>query len=146
MPALLLLYNTCWLTQAAPQDWKVGALHLLGKSKAAQDPSQPSNFCPNALTYLNTRRPFLMAYQSAQNTMLSSSLLSTRLGGSTNPCVAWLDQANACGSVDHDLIRFSLTHYHAPPMMVDMVSSLYTILLAIFSTCSWTTPAAPLPG
>ena len=35
MPALLHLYNTCWSTHAAPQAWKVGAIHLLGKSKAA---------------------------------------------------------------------------------------------------------------
>jgi hypothetical protein len=42
MPALLHLYNTCWSNQVAPQVWKVGTIQLIGKSKAKQDPSQPS--------------------------------------------------------------------------------------------------------
>ena len=35
--------------------------------------------------------------------------------------VCWLDLANAYGSVQHDLIRYSLEHYHAPQQMVAAV-------------------------
>ena len=50
MPALLHLYNTCWANQVTPAEWKVETIQLLGKSKAEQDPSQPSHFRPIALT------------------------------------------------------------------------------------------------
>ena len=59
-------------------------------------------------------------------------------------CVAWLDLANAFGSVHHNLVSFSLAHYHAPPMMINLVSNLYTSLLGIFSTSQWTTSPIPL--
>ena len=48
--ALLHLYNTRWTNQVTPAVWKVGTIQLLGKSKAEQDPSQPSHFRPIALT------------------------------------------------------------------------------------------------
>ena len=36
-------------------------------------------------------------------------------------CVCWLDLANAYGSVRHDLIDFSLHHYHAPIRLSNMI-------------------------
>ncbi len=50
LPVLMHLYNCCWLTQKIPTAWKVGIVHLLGKKKAADNPSNPSNFRPIALT------------------------------------------------------------------------------------------------
>ena len=170
MPALLHLYNTCWLTQTAPQAWKVGTIHLLGKSKAAQDPSQPSNFRPIALTscigkvfssllkqrwlsymldnhYLNTsvQKAFVDGIPGCtEHHVKLLSIINEARRKHKSLCVAWLDLANAFGSVHHDLIRFSLNHYHAPPVMVDMVSNLYAGLLAIFSTRTWTTAPIPL--
>ena len=62
-------------------------------------------------------------------------------------CIALLDLANAFGSVNHGLISFSLTHYHAPVVFTNMVSELYTGLLAIIRTKSWTTsPISLLQG
>ena len=34
-------------------------------------------------------------------------------------CVCWINLANAFSSVHHDLITFSLAHYHAPPQSDD---------------------------
>ena len=54
-------------------------------------------------------------------------------------CVCWLDLANAFGSVHHDLIVFSLAHYHAPPEKTQLVSNQYDGLTAVISTEKWTT-------
>ena len=40
--------------------------------------------------------------------------------------VAWLDLANAYGSVHHSLIDFALHHYHAPSHFCNVVASLST--------------------
>ena len=40
-------------------------------------------------------------------------------------CVCWLDLANAYGSVRHDLIDFSLHHYHAPIRLSNMIQNFY---------------------
>ncbi len=42
--------------------------------------------------------------------------------------VAWLDLANAYGSVDHSLIQFSLNHYHAPSKFSSIVDRVYQLL------------------
>ena len=47
LPALMHLYSCCWLTRETPTAWKVGIVHLLGKKKAADDPSNPS--CPDIM-------------------------------------------------------------------------------------------------
>ena len=54
-------------------------------------------------------------------------------------CVCWLDLANVFGSAHHDLIAFSLAHYHAPPEIIWLVSNLYDGLTAVISTSKWTT-------
>jgi hypothetical protein len=38
--------------------------------------------------------------------------------------VCWLDLANAYRSVQHNLIQYSLRHYHAPDPMIAAVSHL----------------------
>ena len=58
--------------------------------------------------------------------------------------VCWLDLANAYGSVHHDLIDFTLQHYHAPSCFRDVVASLYSNLSAVVTTQSWTTNPIPL--
>ena len=58
--------------------------------------------------------------------------------------ICWLDLANAYGSVHHDLIRFSLRHYHAPQSFISVVSNLYQDLTGIIRTKSWMTSPFPL--
>ena len=57
--------------------------------------------------------------------------------------ICWLDLANAYGTVHHDLIQFSLRHYHAPEQLVSIVSEFYRDLTGIVQTKRWTT--APFP-
>ena len=54
-------------------------------------------------------------------------------------CVFWINLANVFGSVHHDLITFSMAHYHAPPQMIQLVSNLYSGLSAVVSKDTWTT-------
>ena len=58
--------------------------------------------------------------------------------------IAWLDIANAYGSVHHSLIQFSLAHYHAPPEFSRLLQSWYTGLSATISTDEWSTDPVPL--
>lgn len=58
--------------------------------------------------------------------------------------VAWLDIANAYGSVHHSLIQFSLQHYHAPQEFCTLIQSMYTGLSATISTDEWCMAPVPL--
>ena len=53
--------------------------------------------------------------------------------------ICWLDIANAYGSVHHDLMRFSLEHYHAPGHFTDIITNLYSDFTGIVKTKEWTT-------
>ena len=58
--------------------------------------------------------------------------------------IAWLDIANAYGSVHHSLIQFSLAHYHAPLEFCRLLQSWCSGLSATISTDEWSTPPVPL--
>lgn len=53
--------------------------------------------------------------------------------------VAWLDLANAYGSMHHSLIQFSLKHYHAPSNFSSIVDHLYSGLSALIIADDWST-------
>ena len=165
LPALLHLFNCCWTTQSVPAAWKIGIIHLLGKKKAVDDSSNPSNFRPIALTscvskvftslvkgrwlsymvnnkFLNTttQKAFINGVPGCTEHHLKLlSILQEARRRRKSLCVCWLDLANAFGSVHHDLITFSLAHYHAPPELVHLVSNIYDGLTAVITTKSWTT-------
>ena len=67
------------------------------------------------------------------------SILRDALKKHKSLSVCWLDLANAFSSVFHYLIRFSPAHYHAPPPLIGIISSLYDSLTAVISTESWIT-------
>ena len=165
MPALLHLFNHCWSTQTVPKAWKVGVIHLLGKKKAEEDPSQPSHFRPIALTscvgkvftsllkqrwlsymmenrYLNTsvQKAFIDGVPGCTEHHLKLlSIISEAQRKHKSLSVCWLDLANAFASVHHELIHFSLSHYHAPQVMVSTISNLYEDLTGVISSKAWTT-------
>ena len=164
-PALLHVFNSCWSVKRVPAVWKVGVLRLIGKKQSVEDPSNPKNFRPIALTscigkvftsllkqrwmtYMRTNNYLNTAVQKAfvdgvpgctEHHIKLLSMLSEARRKHRSLCVCWLDLANAFGSVHHNLIRFSFQHYHASPEMVDMVSSLYEDLIGVVSTKSWQT-------
>ena len=163
LSALLHIFNTCWSVKEVPLAWKVGVLRLLGKKKAEEDPSNPKNFRPIALTscigkvFTSLLKDCWMAYMRS-NSYLNTSVQKAFIDGvpgctehhlkllsmlkearrkHRSLCVCWLDLANAFGSVHHSLIRYSFEHYHAPPEMVDMITSLYRDLVGVITTKTW---------
>ena len=170
MQALLHLFNICWSTSSVPSQWKIGVLRLLGKPAAKSDPSIPSNFRPIALTscigklytsILKTRWTQFMIGNGYLNTTTQKAFVDGVSGCTEHHikllsiieearkkhkslAVCWLDLANAFGSVHHQLIRFSLEHYHAPPCMIAAVSDLYQGLVGVVRTEEWSTKPFPI--
>ena len=169
-PALLDLFNRVIMEGSIPSAWKAAAIKLIPKSSAKEDPSSPNNFRPIALTsaiskllssilkdrwlghmrvnnYLNPdlQKAFLptipgvVEHQAKLAAVIKSARRSKR-----SLAIAWLDIANAYGSVHHSLIQFSLAHYHAPPEFCKLMRSWYTDLSATISTDEWSTDPVPL--
>ena len=168
--ALADLFSLCWKQGRVPSGWKYGAVWLIPKAAAREDPDTPSNFRPIALTscvgklfttilknrwlsfmvsngYLDTsvQKAFLPGVPGCleQYTKLSAAI-SEAYKNHRSLTVCWLDLANAYGSVHHSLIDYALKHYHAPPCFCRVVSHLYTDLKATFTCASWTTKPIPL--
>ena len=47
---LYSLFQCCWSTATVPTSWKLAGIKLIGKSSAPENPGEPSNFRPIALT------------------------------------------------------------------------------------------------
>ena len=169
-PALLDLFNRVIMEGSVPSSWKVAVIKLIPKSSAQEDPSSPGNFRPIALPpavnkllsgilkdrWLRHMRtngyldpdlqkaflptiPWVVEHQAKLAAVIKSARQQKR-----SLAIAWLDIANAYGSVHHSLIQFSLAHYHAPPEFCRLLQSWYTGLSGIISTDRWCTD--PVPG
>ena len=168
--ALADLFSMCWRQGRVPMGWKHGAIRLIPKANARDNPDTPSNFRPIALTscvgklfttllknrwlsfmvsngYLNTsvQKAFLPGVPGCleQYTKLLAAITEAHKNH-RSLTVCWLDLANAYGSVHHGLIDYALQHYHAPPCFRKVVSHLYTDLSATIASASWTTKPIPL--
>ena len=134
-----------------PAAWKQAVIKLLPKKNASDDPSNPANFQPIALTlcvgkiyttiikdrwlsYMNSNNCFDTRIQKAfmpsvpgcvEHYVKLATAVSEARSLHKSLCVCWLDLANAYSSVHHDLISFSLQHYHAPPRLFNMVNNFY---------------------
>ena len=168
-PALHYLFNQCWTTRSVPAAWNVGVVRLIGKKSASEDAKNPANFRPIALTpclsklytniikhrwhdfmvtnnYLNldvqkafaNNVPGCIEHQQKLLSVMADAKASHR---SLSLC--WLDLANAYGSVPHNLIHFSLRHYHAPPHLSSIITNLYSNLSAMISSKHWNTSFIP---
>ena len=170
LPALVKLFNTCWAQSTIPAEWKCAAIKLIPKSSSSEDPSNPDNFRPIALTpcvgklfstllrnrwlrYMVNNKYLDSSLQKAfmptvpgctEHHQKLSSILSEAHSNHKSVAVCWLDLANAYGRVHHSLIDFSLHHYHAPPQFLSTVQALYTGLHAKVITAEWETPVIPL--
>ena len=115
-------------------------MKLIPKSAAKTNLSLPGNFRPIALTpaisklfssilrdrwlkhmlanrYLksNIQKTFLATIPGvSQHQAKLAALIKTAKRLKRSLAVAWLDIANAYGSINHALIQFSMEHYHAP--------------------------------
>ena len=170
LPALMNLYNLCWEFSAVPKAWKIAVISLIPKMSAAEDPSKPGNFHPIALTscvgkiFTSVMKTRLHSHMSL-NGYLDNNIQKafqpkvpgciehyTKLAAAVSEAlkchksltVCWLDLANAFSSVHHQLISFTLRHYHAPKQFVKLVDHLYTDLFVSVSTKDWSSAAIPL--
>ncbi len=168
--ALLDLFNSVLSHGEVPSGWKAAVVKLIGKSSAQTEPTAPGNFRPIALTptvskllsgilkdrwlrhmttngYLDSDiqkaflpvTPGVTEHQSKLAAIINAARRSKR-----SLAVAWLDIANAYGSVHHSLIQFVLQHYHAPPEFCHLLRSWYSGLSATIATQAWETPPIPL--
>ena len=166
LPALVQLFNMCWAQSTIPAEWKCAAIKLIPKSSATEDPANPANFRPIALTpcigklFTTLLRNRWLRYMVAnhyldpslqkafmptvpgctEHHLKLSSILAEAHSNHKSVAVCWLDLANAYGSVHHALINFSLRHYHSPPQFLATVQALYTGLNAKVITADWETP------
>ena len=169
-PALRHLFNRVIMEGTVPSAWKLAAVKLIPKGAAKEDPSAPGNFCPIALTptiskllsgilkerwlrqlrankYLNPnlQKAFLPTIPGVtEHQAKLASIIKTAKQSKRSLAIAWLDIANAYGSVHHALLQFSLAHYHAPPEFCRLLQSWYTDLSATISSSEWSTPPVPL--
>ena len=169
-PALLDLYNRVIMEGSVPSAWKVAAVKLIPKSSAKDDPTSPGNFRPIALTptvskllsgilkdrwlrhmrtnnYLNPdlQKAFLpMIPGVAEHQAKLAAVIKSARHRKRSLAIAWLDIANAYGSVHHSLIQYSMAHYHAPPEFCRLLQSWYTGLSATISADNWCTDPVPL--
>ena len=153
-----------------PNAWKQASIKLLPKASATENPANPANYRPIALTscigkiyttiikdrwldYMRTNKYFDTNVQKAFMPSVPGCIEHyAKLAAAINEarachkslCVCWLDLANAYGSVHHDLIKFSLEFYRAPPKVLNMVENLYTDLSASISIPAGRTRAIPL--
>ena len=170
LPALVQLFNMCWAQSTIPAEWKCAAIKLIPKSSATEDPANPANFRPIALTpcigklFTTLLRNRWLRYMVAnhyldpslqkafmptvpgctEHHLKLSSILAEAHSNHKSVAVCWLDLANAYGSVHHALINFSLCHYHSPPQFLATVQALYTGLNAKVITADWETPVISL--
>ena len=164
LATLTELYNSCWVSATVPTSWKQGIVQLIA---ALSKPEEPGNLRPIALTscvgkvftsilknrwleymlanyFLNTniQKAFVRNIPGCTDKLLGAIQESHQKHKSITIC--WLDLANAYGSVHHDLIDFTLQHYHDPSCFRDMVASLYSNLSADVTAQSWSTNPIPL--
>ena len=147
LPVLVQLFNACWDQSIIPQEWKCAAIKLIPKGSAVEDPTNPANFRPIALTacigklfttllrnrwlrYMISNKYLDPSLQKAfmptvpgctEDHLKLSSVLAEALSNNKSLAICWLDLANAYGSVHHSLIQFSLRHYHAPPQFLNVL-------------------------
>ena len=157
LATLTELYNSCWVSATVPTSWKQGIVRLIPKEAALSKPEVPGNFRPIALTscvgkvftsILKNRWLEYMLANQFLNTNIQKAFMRNipgcteqfyKLLGAIQEShqkhksitICWLDLANAYGSVHHDLIDFTLQHYHAPSCFRNMVASLYSNLSAV---------------
>ena len=127
VPALVDLYNLCWLSGSAPAAWKKATIRLIGKSSAKDNPKDPSNFRPIILTSCVGKLFTSILKDRWCDFMLTNNYMSTNIQKAFTPSVpgctehqaklwstvkdarsqqksvsaCWIDLANAYESVSH---------------------------------------------
>ena len=149
-----------WDTKDVPADWAVAYIALLAKTL---DLTNPGEFRPIAVGNTDGKIFFTIIADRLQKFMLSNSyikltkqkgflaeiagcvehtfILWETLRNATHEqrsfVTAWIDLANAYGSVRHNLIQFALNWYHVPKFIQDLIFAYYELLHAKIVTKEW---------
>jgi len=162
MKFLMKLGHKVWKCRDIPADWAMAYIILLSKS---EDLSQVSEFRPIAITCVAGKIFFSVLSDRLQvfllrNCYISKEIQKGFLAGMPGCLehtfallealrdakdsyrqivIAWLDLANAYGSVRHNLIQFALNWYHVPKPVQEMIFDYYEKLCAMVTANDWST-------
>ena len=157
------IFKKVWHTKDVPEDWAVAFIVLLSKDPDKRD--APSEFRPIAIT--NTVGKIFFSIVSSRlqsffvkNDFIRRTVQKGFLSGvagcvehsftlfealreakdeQRQIVVAWIDLANAYGSVRHNLIQFAMNWYHVPRHVQELVFDYYNKLMATVETKEWST-------
>lgn len=151
-----------WRTKDVPADWAVAYIALLAKTS---DLHLPDQFRPIAVGNTDGKIFFTIIADRLQKYMIKNGYIKLKKQkgflADTAGCVehsfvlwealrdaktnqkcfvtAWLDLANAYGSVRHNLIQFALWWYRIPKFIQDLIWAYYELLCAKIVTKKWST-------
>ena len=154
------IFNRIWRKKNIPLSWRVGEAVLIPKE---EDRTRPELFRNITLTNVSGKMFFqvlanrLLSYmvgngyidQAIQKGFLpgvagcvehTQVLMETLLDAKKHTkeiVVAWLDLANAYGSVAHNLIQYALEWYHVPANMRELIYHYYDELFVRIRTKQW---------
>ena len=162
MKFLVKLGRKIWNSRDIPVDWAMAYIILLSKS---EDLSQVFEFRPIAITCTAGKIFFSVLSDRLQVFLLRNCYISREiqkgfLAGMPGCLehtfallealrdaresyrqivIAWLDLANAYGSVRHNLIQFALNWYHVPKPIQELIFDYYEKLCAMVTANDWST-------
>ena len=163
---LSAIYSQCYRHGKVPASWKIGSTILIHKK---DDPKDPGNFRPIALlkciykiytglladafqkwTKDNNiispeQKGFVPGMEGCFEHSFQTNLIiqeARRLKGDVS--IAWLDLANAFGSVPHDAINLVLERLNAPAKIRTIISDLLKNCFSKFQTPDGETDSIPI--
>lgn len=151
-----------WISKDIPNDWGQAFIVLLSKSDILDNPSE---FRPIAITNTVGKIFFSVISDRLQRFLVmnnyirresqkgflfglpgclehSFTLFEALRDAKENQrqiIVAWIDLANAYGSVRHNLIQFALNWFHVPVSIQKLIFDYYNKLMAKVKTSNWST-------
>ena len=157
------IFKKIWRTKEVPEDWAVAFIVLLSKDPDKR--GDPSEFRPIAITNTVGKVFFSIMSSRLQSFLIENDFIkrTTQKGflfgvagcvehsftlfealrdakdKQRQIVVAWIDLANAYGSVRHNLIQFAMNWYHVPKLVQELVFDYYNKLMATVETKEWST-------
>ena len=114
LPVLVQLFNACWDQSIIPQEWKCAAIKLIPKGSVVEDPTNPANFRPIALTACIGKLFTTLLRNRWLRYMISNKYLDPSLQKAFMPTVP--------GCTEHHLKLSSvLTEAHQPQIAGDLL-------------------------
>lgn len=161
------IHREVWIVGNIPDSWRYGTRILLPKEDGA---SSLDNFRDINLTntdckifwgiigqrtmqflqenkYIDTtlQKGFVSGVSGCiEHTTTVSALLQNAKTHRRSICSTWIDVQKAFGSVNHNLILFTLEWYHIPTHIIKMLHSYYKNLRVAVRCEKWTTSSIPI--